>query len=148
MPYSQKKSDEMKEEIMSKISPRDVYELVENDKGEIMILIYAKEPTPKNATFSLNKLSGVLKINRTKEDALHIAGLEVESIQKLSKIKQLYVCEIKYREGPNDTNEIVNVYAAALKKEQPAAPKQPAKKETISEKAQKARANALKKAGK
>lgn len=133
---------------MSKISPRDVYELVENDKGEIMILIYAKEPAPQNATFSLNQISGILKINRTPKDTLHIAGLELESIHKLSQIKQLVVCEIKYKESSNDTSEIVNVYAANLKKEQSASPKPQPKQETISEKAQKARENALKKANK
>jgi len=128
---------------MSKISPRDVYELVENNKGEIMILIYAKEPAPRNATFSLNQLGGVLKLNRTKEDIILVAGLDVEAIHKLSKIKQLYVCEIKYTETAGDESEIIRTYAAALKNEQPSAPKAQTKKETISEKAQKAREKAL-----
>lgn len=133
---------------MNKISPRDVYELVENDKGEIMIIIYAKDPAPQNPTFSLNQLGCVLKINRTKEDTLHIAGLEIESVHKLSKIKQLYVCEIKYKENADDNSEIVNVYTASLKKEQQTAIKTPTKQETISEKAQKAREKAIKKTNK
>lgn len=128
---------------MSKISPRDVYELVENNKGEIMILIYAKDPAPQNATFSVNQLGGVLKLNRTKEDIIHVAGLDMEAIHKLSKIKQLYVCEIKYTETAGDESEIIRTYAAALKKEQPLTPQPPTKKETISEKAQKAREKAL-----
>lgn len=140
---------------MSKISPRDVYELVENDKGEIMILIYAKDPAPQNATFSLSQAAKILRLNRTPKDILTVAGLDTDAVNKLSKIKQLYVCEIKYKESSDDESEIIHAYAATLKKEQSAVSntqtqQAPVKtqSETISEKAQKAREKALKKANK
>lgn len=133
---------------MSKISPHNIYKLVQNDKGEIMIIIYTKDPLPQNATFSLNQLSGVLKINRTKEDTLIIAGLDIEAIHKLSKIKQLYVCEIKYKKNSNDDNEIAHTYIATLQKEKSTPRNSQAKQEKISQKVKIVREKALKKTAK
>ena len=99
-----------------KQDPKNVYELMENDAGEIMVLIYAGEGKPINPTFMLNEKEKLIEIMRSKKDIILIEGLQPESIQKIKKIKTLYVCEMKYNENPEAENEIVNAYAAALKK--------------------------------
>ena len=133
-----------------KQDPKIVYELMENDAGEIMVLIYAGEGKPINPTFMLNEKEKLIEIMRSKKDIILIEGLQPESIQKIKKIKTLYVCEMKYNENPEAENEIVNAYAAALKKK--AAVRQENQQgistdsqETLAEKARKARENILNK---
>lgn len=126
-------------------SPRDVYELVENDKGEVMVLIYAKDPAPHNSTFYLDIQNGGLKLNRTKEDTLLIAGLKPTAINKLKTLKRLYVCELKYTEDKNDENEIVYAYSASLQKNVKMEEKAPKKEKSTAEKAKAAREKVLNK---
>ena len=128
------------------ISPRDVYELVENEKGEIMVLIYAKKTAPQNATFYLDTQTRVLRLNRSKEESLYISGLQPDAIKKLNGIKKLYVCEIKYTESTKEESEIVHAYAATLQKlTTPTPHEQDAEnKKTLAQKAQNAREKALK----
>jgi hypothetical protein len=131
--------------VGEKISPRDVYELVENDKGEIMVLVYAKEPAPKNSTFFLDTKRGWLRINRTKDNFLFISGLKPEAVKKLKTIKQLYVCELKYTENRDEENEIVYAYSASLQKEVKKVEIASKKEVNIAEKAKSAREKVLKK---
>ena len=124
---------------------RDVYELVENDKGEVMILVYAREPAPQKSTFSFDVKSGVLKLNRTKDDVLFVADLKLDAIKKLSSLKNLYVCEIKYTENDDDS-EIVYAYMAPLKKSAASEKQKVTPQKTVAEKAKQARERTLKKA--
>ena len=135
----------------AQISPRDVYELVENDKGEVMILLYAKDPVPNKSTFTFDALSGVLKIYRTKDDVVFVAGLQLDAVNKLAALDKLYVCEVKYTENEEE-NEIVNAYIASLQaQEKVKSPKVASKAEpkgNVAEKAKQARERTLKKAQK
>lgn len=131
-------------------NPHNVYELMENDAGEIMVLIFAGEDKPVNPTFALKEKEKLIEITRSKNDIILIEGLQPDTIEKIKNLKTLYVCEMKYNENPEAENEIVNAYAATVKKKADNPQKDPLKvsnqqEETLAEKARKARENLLKK---
>ena len=132
------------------LDPHNVYELMENDEGEVMVLIFAGEGKPQNPTFALYEKEKLIEITRSKNDIILIEGLQPEAIEKLKKLKTLYVCEMKYNENPEAENEIVNAYAATVKKkpnniQEQSSPKAQPQEETLAEKARKARENLLNK---
>ncbi len=127
------------------IDPRNVYELMENDNGEIMVLLYAGNSNPLNPSFRLNKVRKCIELSRNAKDIVLIEGLKPESIDKLDKVKTLYVCEIKYTESSEEDSEILFAYPAELKIEEDNKAMQKSEKETLSEKAKHAREKALKK---
>ena len=122
------------------INPRDVYELIENDEGELMILIYASDTKPQSPFFCLNETRKTIDLYRSKNDIVIIDNLKAETIKKLKTIPHLYICELKYNENPEAENEIVYAYAVELKEK----PQLPVKEKTLSEKAKKARESVLK----
>ena len=131
-------------------NPQNVYELMENDAGEIMVLIFAGEGKPVNPTFYLNEKEKLIEITRSKNDIVLIEGLQPDTIEKIKKLKTLYNCEMKYNENPEAENEIVNAYAAALKKkaiepQNELLKAEASQEETLAEKARKARENLLNK---
>lgn len=131
-----------------KQDPQNVYELMENDDGEVMVLLFAGEGTPQNPSFTLDEANQLIELSRSKNDIVLIEGLLPDAVEKLKKLSVLHVCEMKYNENPEAENEILHAYAAALKKkEQPQqnADAKPAAQESLSEKARKARENVLNK---
>lgn len=100
------------------IDPRDVYELMENDNGEIMVLLYAGDTDPLNPFFKLNKQRKCIELSRNAKDVVLIEGLIPDSIEKLSNLKTLYVCELKYTENADEDSEILYAYPAELKSEE------------------------------
>ncbi len=134
----------------TQLEPQNIYELLENDNGEIMVLIFAGENKPLNPTFQLKEKEKLIEITRNKSEIVLIEGLQPEAIEKIRNLKTLYVCEMKYNENPEAENEIVNAYAAVLKKK-PTQPQTSIVKEvslpqkTLAEKARKARENILNK---
>lgn len=130
------------------INPRDVYELMENDQGEIMLLLYAGDTAPQKASFYLNERQKCIELYRNPKDTVIIDGLEKESIAKLKQTETLYVCEMKYNEDADSENEILYAYPANPTKEpqrqKSDAPK--AAEPSLSEKAKQAREKILKKA--
>jgi len=125
------------------IDPRNVYEIMENDDGEIMILLYAGDTAPQNSTFRINIQKKNLELFRSATDTVIIDGLTAESIEKLKNTDKLYVCEMKYNENPNSENEIVYAYTTTPL---PQTKKTEVKESSISDKAKKAREKILKKA--
>ena len=126
--------------------PQNVYELIENDNNEIMLLLYAGESTPTKTSFHLNEAKKCIELYRNPSDTVIIEGLQPDSINKLKQINILYVCEMKYNENPNSESEIIYAYEAHPKKESPQKPKQPSKP-SLTEKAKQAREKILKKEG-
>ena len=132
------------------LNPQNVYELMENDAGEIMVLIFAGEDKPVNPTFTLKEREKLIEITRSKNDIILIEGLQPDTIEKIKNLKTLYVCEMKYNENPKAENEIVNAYAATVKKKADNPQKEPLKtpnqqEDSLAEKARKARENILNK---
>ena len=135
--------------MVAPISPREIYKLVENDKGEIMLIIYVRNQAPQNSTFLLNPLSGTLSIKRTPTDSLFIAGLALDAIEKLKKITELFICEIDNSKENKKESQIVRTYKA--KKEQPNQTEQAAPQkhsQSVAEKAKSARSKVLNKSNK
>ena len=116
------------------IDPRNVYELIESDTEDLMVLIYASETQPQSPFFQINEKRKTIELYRAKNDLIIINNLKSETIEKLRNISQLYICEMKYNEDPNAKNEMIYAYTA--QKREPATDK---KEETLSEKARKAR---------
>lgn len=129
------------------LNPRDVYELMENDQGELMLLLYAGESAPQKAFFHLNEESNCIELYRNPQDTVIIDGLKKDSITKLKQTEILYVCEIKYNENPNSENEILYAYPTSPAKEKTEIPNNAPKAQNISlsEKAKQAREKVLKK---
>ena len=98
-----------------KQDPQNVYELMENDDGEVMVLLFAGEGTPQNPSFTLDETNRLIELSRSKNDIVLIEGLLPDAVEKLKKLSVLYVCEMKYNENPEAENEILHAYAAALK---------------------------------
>lgn len=122
------------------LNPRDVYELIENEEGELMVLIFAFDEEPQSPFFCLNEKRKTIDLYRSKNNIVVIDNLKAETIKKIKKISHLYICEMKYNENPNDENEIVYAYVAELKER----PQLPIEEKTLSEKAKKARESILK----
>lgn len=136
----------------SSLNPQDVYELIENDKGEIMLIIYATGQEPQNPSFALNEKDRRIELTRAKDDILHIEGLQAETVEKFKTVEKLYICEMKYNPDNNTENEIMYAYTASLKKKEQneaqtpkqSNPKPEEAKKNLSEKVRQAREEALK----
>lgn len=136
----------------SSLNPQDVYELIENDKGEIMLIIYATGQEPQNPSFALNEKDRRIELTRAKDDILHIEGLQAETVEKFKTVEKLYICEMKYNPDNNTENEIMYAYTALLKKKEQneaqtpkqSNPKPEEAKKNLSEKVRQAREEALK----
>lgn len=125
------------------LNPKDIYELLENDEGEIMLLLYAGETEPQTAAFHINEKLKNLELYRNAKDLVIIDGLAAESIVKLKKINTLYVCEMKYNDTSDGENEILYAYPATPKEVN--VPTNEKKEPSLSEKAKTAREKVLKK---
>ena len=123
------------------------YELIENDAGELMILLYANQTPPAQASFFINEKDASLELNRNANDTVILDGLASVSIEKLKSLTSIYVCELKYKSPQNeetkeeDDFDIEYAYTAPLKKKEQKEPQQ----ETLQEKLLKAKTNLLKK---
>ena len=134
------------------LNPQDVYELIENDKGEIMLIIYATGQEPQSPSFALNEKDRRIELTRAKDDILHIEGLQEETVEKFKTVEKLYICEMKYNPDNNTENEIMYAYTALLKKKEQneaqtpkqSNPKPEEAKKNLSEKVRQAREEALK----
>ena len=87
--YNTTKHSKQGNKTMAKkpINPKDVYELMENDQGEIMLLLYAGETAPQKASFHLNEERKCIELYRNPKDTVIIEGLEKDSIIKLKQTK-------------------------------------------------------------
>ncbi len=92
---------------------KDIYELLENDKKEIMVLIYTNSIPPEDPKFILNEPSRCLEIYRNKKEVIVLNGLQKETIEKIKKLDIIYVCELDA--STTDTeNRIIYAYTANL----------------------------------
>ena len=108
-------AEEINNKITNTLKDIDSYELMKNDKGDVMILLYATNTAPAKATFYLNKKANYIELTRNNKSVIIIEGLKNESIQEIEKLSKLYVCEIKYDEKtntPEEEAEIVYAYIA------------------------------------
>ena len=125
----------------------NTYEIIENEKGELLILLYEGSKAPENPIFFLNKHEKYVKLTRNIEDIVLIEGLTDEYVEKISKLSTLYVCELQYEENKNDESDsqIVYAYQATKRKKQQPVAKAPSdenktKEDLIQEKLQQTRA--------
>ena len=95
----------------------NTYDIIENEKGEILVLLYEGKEAPETPTFFVNKHEKYIKITRNSTDIVLIEDLDNEHIKKISKQECLYVCELKYDENlkEGDESEIVYAYSALPK---------------------------------
>ena len=103
---------------------KDAYDIMENDKGEIMVMLYAGSTQPQKPTFTLKEVEKCLELSRNPQDTVKINGLVEESIEKLKNIKNLYICEMMYKDDSDTEGEIAYAYIATLKKKENAEPEQ------------------------
>ncbi|MBR2274203.1 MAG: hypothetical protein IJ864_05210 [Alphaproteobacteria bacterium] len=94
---------------------KNTYELLENDEGQMMVLLYAGPKSPQNPSFYFNENLNTLEITRNKNDIVSIEEIPLETIEKVKKLTQLYICEMKYTENEEDESEIMRAYAVPQK---------------------------------
>ena len=129
----------------------NTYEIIENEKGELLVLLYEGEKEPKNPTFFLNKHDKYCKITRNQEEIVLIENLTDEHLEKISALSTLYVCELKFEENITDEKDstIVYAYQATKRKKQSSAPKTAGEKKNpkdlVQEKLQQTRAKIINK---
>ena len=83
-----------------KQDPQNVYELMENDDGEVMVLLFAGEGTPQNPSITLDETNRLIELSRSKNDIVRFDGVVADDVYKLKKLSVLYFCEMKYNENP------------------------------------------------
>ena len=91
---------------------KDIYELLENNNKEIMVLIYTLGNQPENPKFILNENNRCLEIYRNKKEAVILKGLQKETIEKIKKLDVVYVCELNSSANQPAENSIVYAYTA------------------------------------
>ena len=126
------------------LQDKDSYELIENDVGELMITLYANPTPPQNPSFSLNIQEQSLELSRNSEDAIILDGLAPETVERLSSLTNIYVCEIKYDEEnqSKDDFDIAYIYIAEHKKK---IPETKSNTQTLQEKLQQTKERVLEK---
>ena len=92
---------------------KDIYELLENDKKEIMVLIYTNSIAPEEPKFILNEPTRCLEIYRNKKEVVVLNGLQKETIEKIKKLDIIYVCELDASTTDNE-NRIIYAYTANI----------------------------------
>ncbi len=92
----------------------DIYELLENEKKEIMVLLYTNSLPPENPRFLLNENYRRLEIYRNKREVILLNGLQKETISKIKELNIIYVCELDASTNTEDENKIIYAYTAEL----------------------------------
>ena len=90
---------------------KDIYELLENDKKEIMVLIYTNDTPPEDPKFILNEASRCLEIYRNRNEVIVLNGLQNETVEKIKKLDIIYVCELD-ASATDEENKITYAYSA------------------------------------
>ena len=90
----------------------DIYELLENEEKEIMVLLYTNGLPPEFPRFILNEAFQRLEIYRNKREVILLNGLQKETIEKIKKLDIIYVCELDASPNVADENKIVYAYTA------------------------------------
>lgn len=91
---------------------KDIYELLENNEKEIMVLLYTNSIPPENPKFILNETYRRLEIYRSKKEVLFLNGLQKETIEKIKKLNIIYICELDSSEDVAEENKIIYAYTA------------------------------------
>ncbi len=96
---------------------QNIYDIIENEKGEILILLYEGKEAPENPSYFINKREKYIRIARNSKDIVLIEDIDNEYIKKIVAQPSIYVCELKYDETlkEGDESEIVYAYTALPK---------------------------------
>ena len=96
---------------------QNIYDIIENEKGEILILLYEGKEAPENPSYFINKREKYIRIARNSKDIVLIEDINDENIKKISAQPSIYICELKYDETlkEGDESEIVYAYIALPK---------------------------------
>ena len=90
----------------------DLYELLENEQKEIMVLIHTNSIPPENPKFILNEKAHRLEIYRNKQEVIILNGLQKDTIEKIKKLDIVYVCELNNLSNEENDDKIVYAYTA------------------------------------
>ena len=139
--------------VKNPLQNKDSYELIENDAGDIIITIYANQIKPTNPTFYIDEKENSIRLTKATEDIMFLENLATESIEKIKKLKEICICELKYNPDAteDDDFEVESAYIATnitnkqTKTSTPLPPTTPQKEETLQEKIKKAKETVLQK---
>ena len=94
-------------------APENSYDFIINDEDEVMLLLYARSGTPKDAVIAINRGEHKAVLHRNEQDNLVMEGIEEEVLDSLEDADTLLVCELSNEENDADT-KIVNAYEADI----------------------------------
>ena len=102
--------------LKNQAKENDTYEIIENDEGEMMIMLYASPNAPQNPSFFLNEKKQCLELNRNLNQTIVIENITDSYVEKIKQQTNLYVCELSQTQDENEESEIVHAYIVPLKK--------------------------------
>ncbi len=110
-------TEEITKKVVNTLKDIDSYELIKNDKNEVMVLLYASNTPPSISSFYINEKAKQIELTRNENSIIIIENLQDESIKHLKELKNLYVCEIKYDEKTNTNEEEAEIVFAYIAKQ-------------------------------
>lgn len=106
------KDSKMKEDKMTG-EEFNTYDILVNDEDEAMLLLYAREGKPENATFEVDPENRAAVLHRRPEDDVFLDEIPEDVLDSLADADKLLVCELSIEEDEKDT-QIVYAYEAEV----------------------------------
>ena len=91
----------------------NTYDFIVNEDDEVMLLIYAKDGTPKKPHIDINVQNKQAILYRSENNGLSIEDISDDILFLLRDIDKILVCELSAEENEDDI-QITNVYEATI----------------------------------
>ncbi len=91
----------------------NTFDFLINDEDEVMLLIYAREGEPQNASIAFDSQAQTAVLTRNEGDVIELSEIPAEVFDSLAEADSLLVCELSQEEKDEDT-EIVYAYEAEI----------------------------------
>lgn len=88
------------------------FDLIVNQKGEILIILFENNNKKENITFSFNKIEKWIKISYNEENFIFFKNVHIRLLNLIDRVNEINVLEI----GIEDVGKVVSEYKMFLKK--------------------------------
>lgn len=90
----------------------NTFDLIVNQKGELIIVLFENNYKKENITFSFNKIEKWIKISYNEENFVFFKNVHIKLLNLIDKMNEINVLEI----GVEDVGNVVSEYKMFLKK--------------------------------
>lgn len=100
-------------------SMENSYDFIINDEDEVMLLLYAEDSEPKNATIEIDVENMSAILHRNDEDSIMLESIPEDVLDSLQDADTLLVCELSHNQSESDNEDddetqIVYAYEADI----------------------------------